>query len=80
MIKRDRLHRRWRRWLRDLIVLDILFIGVLMSIAHDRWRTGEGPAYWTIAAILPALGAVNFLYYWVSRWIRDVVDRWYGED
>jgi uncharacterized membrane protein YhaH (DUF805 family) len=80
MAQETRLNRRWKRTVWHLLAVDVVAIGILISLAVKRLRDDAGPSYLALFAILLALIAASVAFYWIARSIRDNIGRRYGED
>jgi len=80
MVQETRLARRWKRTVWQLLIVDVVAIGVLISLVVKRLRDDAGPSYLALFAILVALIAASVVFYWIARSIRDNIGKRFGED
>lgn len=79
MIKQTRLRKIWTRTVINLVLVDIVALGILISFVVQRLQGDAGPSYAVIAAILVGIALFSFILYLVMRSIRDVIGRRFGE-
>jgi len=80
MITRKEISKRWRRTLFHLAFALLVIFGVIISLAVEKANAGDGPAIGTLAAIAVAFIIFSIALFYISRFIKGLIWRRFGED
>lgn len=80
MITKKEMSKRWRRTLFHLAFVLVVIFGVIISLVLDGVNGGEGPSIGTLAAIAFAFAIFSVVFFFVGRFIKNLIWRKFGED
>ena len=80
MVTRQEMAKRWRRTLFHLAFALIVIFGVIISLMLDGANGGDEPSVGALAAIAVAFAVFAVAFFFVGRFIKNLIWRKFGED
>lgn len=80
MITKEEMTKKWRRTLLHFAFALVVIFGVIISLVLDEANGGDGPSIGTLMAIAAAFAVFSVAFFFIGRFIKNLVWRKFGED